>query len=217
MKKMVVELNLFETAAGSTDPYQIATERITTRVYLISLALSIGSLMFYTSISLRFESITIQNPSGDDFNQLYEHYRSTLHCPCSLITIPYGSFISISPVFHPVCTSWLVSEEWFRYLTFIKRLFAYLGDDFRKSAPSFFIALGSLCKLANRTIANAWDVVTHAAFYSDEALPRDYLSADANEIFSRFQAGTTQEFKSSFAIMSVQTQSILVSEGGNSR
>ena len=120
MKKMSVELNLFDTAPGSTDPYQLATERITTRVYLISLALSISILIFYTSISPRFEIITIRNPLGDDFNKFYEQYRSTLHCPCHQITIAYGLFMSISPVFHPVCTSWLVSEEWFRYLTSAK-------------------------------------------------------------------------------------------------
>ena len=217
VRKTLVELNLFETAAGLTDRYVLVTERITTRVYLTFLAVSIGILIFYAFIDLRMQSMTVRNPSRDDFNRLYEQYRSKLHCPCSQLTIPYGSFLSISPVFHPACTSWLVSEEWFQYLIMIRRQHHYLRDDFRLNAPSFFITLGSLCKLADRTIVNAWDAASHTVLYADEALPRDYLLADANEILSRFQTSTKQEFKSSFAIISLQTQSILVSEGGSSK
>ena len=212
---MLVELNLFETATASSNPFELVTGRIKTRVYLISLALSMGILISYTSISLRVQNITVQNPSVDHFNMLYDKYRSTLHCPCSQITIEYGSFMSIAPVFHPVCESWLVSPNWTEFLTTTLGELAYEKDDFRKHATSFFTALASLCELSNTAITNAWRVFSHFTLYGDEALSRNYFQAFINQTLSRFQDRTTKEFKSSFAIIALQTQSILDAQGNS--
>ena len=205
---------MFETANTSTDAYESATGRMTTRAYVVFLALSMGVIVVYTSINLRAQIITVQNPSDGTFNVLYKSYRNRLHCPCSEITIPYGSFISISPVFHPVCTSWLVSKEWIAYLTLISNQNNYMEDDFRRIGPSFFIALASLCELANVTITNAWHVVSHSVLYADEALPMSYFLVYARTIFSQFQTTTTGELKNSFAVNNLLTQSILITDGG---
>jgi hypothetical protein len=214
MKAVTIELNIFETANTSRDAYESATGRITTRVYFTFLALSMGVIVVYTSINLRAQIITVQNPSDATFNMLYKNYRNRLHCPCSQITISYGSFMSISPVFHPVCTSWLVSKEWIAYLTVIRDQNNYMEDDFRRIGPSFFIALASLCELANVTITNAWHVVSHSVLYADEALPLNYFLVHARTIFSEFETTTTEELKNSFATTSLLTQSILITDGG---
>ena len=206
---------MFETATTSTNTFELATGRITTRVYITLLALSMGVIAMYASIDLRAQSITVQNPSETTFNKLYKTYRSTLHCPCSEITIPYGSFMSTLPVFHPVCTSWLVSQEWITYLTDIQKEINYLNDDFRSNAPSFFTALASLCELANVTINNAWRVVSHSVLYADEALPLNYFLVHARSIFSQFQSTTAEELKNSFATINLLTRSILITEGGS--
>lgn len=216
LEKITVELNLFETVNSGTDSYELVTGRITTRVYFIFLALSMGILVLYTSINMRVQSITVKNPSEADFIALYAKYQNILHCPCSEVTIPYGSFISISPVFHPVCTSWLVSEEWIQYVTSVRSLQSYYeDDDFRTNAHSFFSALATLCDLANITFTNAWRVVSHSVLYSDQVLPMNYFSILAHATFDLFRTSTTAELKRGFAIINLQTQSILIPEGGN--
>jgi hypothetical protein len=218
MRELIVTLNLFETVNTSTDPHELSTGRMTTRVYLIFLTFSMYILVLYTSIGLRVESITVKNPSEANFNVLYNKYHSTLHCPCSEITTPYGSFISISPVFHPVCRSWLVSNEWIEYLTSIRgRLNHYEPDDFRSNARSVFNALATLCDLANVTIINAWRVVSRSVLYTDEVLPMNYFSLLARATFDLFQTSTTAELKRSFAVINLQTQSIFVPEEGSIR
>lgn len=218
MKCMASELNLFDTRETSTDPFEQATGRIMTRTYIVFLCLSMAIIIFYTAINLRIESHAVQDPSETVFRTLYDRYPSTLHCPCSKITIPYGSFVSLAPTFHPVCTSWLVSDEWIQYVTDMKNVRSdYFEDDFRSYAPSFFSVLVTLCNLAETTVDNAWEVVSRSVLVTDEALSNEYLITRANTSIAQFQTNTVDEFKRGFAIINMHTQDMLIPEGGNIR
>ena len=208
-------MNLFETAETNSDPFELITQRITTRAFLISLFISIIIIVFYTSISLRMQSETITNPSESIFQTLYDNYESTLHCPCSEIAISYGSFITISPVFHPICTSWLVSKEWIQYLAELMIRDPYENDDFRSKSAAFFNALATLCALAKTTVSNAWRVVNRSTLITDETLSRKYLLLRSNAIINLFQTSTVAEFKRSLSIIELQTQSMLIPDEGN--
>ncbi|UJR24141.1 hypothetical protein I4U23_027107 [Adineta vaga] len=193
---LIINLNLFETADAARDPFELTTTRIITRVYLITLATAIIIIIFYTSITFRLKNEIVDNPSQTTFEILQETYSSTLKCSCSDITIPYGSFISISPILHPVCSSWLISDSWIEHLTTIQDR-AQIDTDFRKTAPSFFRTLSTLCSLAN------------------EVLPLDYLLVRVSSTIQLFQTSTVDEFKRTLAIINFQTQTTLIADGGN--
>jgi hypothetical protein len=215
VKTLIIEMNLFETAETNSDPFQLITEIITTRVYIVSLCISIAIIVLYASINLRVQSEIIQNPSESIFQTLHDNYESTLHCPCSNITISYGSFISISPVFHPMCTSWLVSEEWIQYLSKLTIEENYLADDFHTQSAVFFRALATLCALAETTVSNAWRITNHSTLITDETLPLKYLLGRSNAAITLFQTSTLAEFKRSLSIIDFHTENILIPDKGN--
>jgi hypothetical protein len=45
---------------------------------------------------------TVLSPSIVTFEKLHAIYSNTLSCTCQQIAIPYGSFVTIKPIFHQV-------------------------------------------------------------------------------------------------------------------
>lgn len=65
-KKYVAELNLFADEASRSDPFHLRTAIISTRVYMVLLAISVIILVVFTSLTTQYEVITIVNPSQAD-------------------------------------------------------------------------------------------------------------------------------------------------------
>ena len=64
--------------------------------------------------------------------------------------MPYGAFVSLSPIFHQVCSSDLVSDSWISWL--VQSLSAHFNDNvWLYNSGSYFEQLATLCKLANTT------------------------------------------------------------------
>ena len=80
-------------------------------------------------------------------------YFITLRCPCSAVTIPYGTFVSLSPTLHQVCSSDFVSDRWLSILANAST--ATIRIDWRDRASSQFQLLSQLCQLASETIDDA--------------------------------------------------------------
>ncbi len=102
MKVKITQLNLYTIDGRETDPYDLTTAIISTRIYLLFLGLSITNLIIFTSLQIQIQSFTVENPSRETFEDLHNKYSTTLRCPCSQIAINYGSFVSLAPKYHPV-------------------------------------------------------------------------------------------------------------------
>jgi hypothetical protein len=61
-------------------------------------------------------TITISNITPLVFNQLHQQYAETLKCPCLNTTVPYEDFVSSTAIFHPVCSSIFISQQWIKAL-----------------------------------------------------------------------------------------------------
>ena len=93
-------------------------------------------ILFYISLQkLQPRAITITEITPTIFKQLYLDHAATLSCPCSATTIPYETFVSNSIIFHPVCSSFFISQEWIEALYLIDAS-TYGVTDFRTTAHS---------------------------------------------------------------------------------
>ncbi|CAF1388030.1 unnamed protein product [Adineta steineri] len=147
----IKQINLFKS---SVDQNTDATKKqyLITRVYLILLAGSILTLLLFTSLSTHITTMTVSNPSIDVYRNLQDIHQDTLKCPCSTATIPYETFISLSPNFHQVCSSDFVNDTWITFLSLIR---TGLYNDWPTRAVHQFRLLSTICELINKTVVDA--------------------------------------------------------------
>ncbi|CAF3831351.1 unnamed protein product, partial [Adineta steineri] len=111
---------------------------------------SIVCLLLFTSLKSQTVTIIEQNPSLTKYKQLQTLYPDTLTCPCANTSMPYLTFVSLSPVFHQVCSSDLISESWISLLSNSTPADVIIGTWFSKAAQ-YFGLLSSICQLASLT------------------------------------------------------------------
>ena len=93
-------------------------------------------VLFYTNMMKpQPRTIIITDIDVDKFEKLYSEHGETLSCPCSKLAISYQQFVSNAIRFHPVCTSFFVSQQWIEALYLSDRNSYGIGD-FRKTASS---------------------------------------------------------------------------------
>ena len=95
---------------------QIQRQRISTRIFIILLIVSLIVLLIYISLENVTETKTVKNPSLERFNVLYQQYSDSLQCPCKTSSIKYQTFpIRFDPQFHSICASdFVTSKTWVR-------------------------------------------------------------------------------------------------------
>ncbi|CAF1032157.1 unnamed protein product [Adineta steineri] len=116
---------------------------------------SIIVLLLITSLSTQTATVTIPNPSLTTYKNLQKLHSVTLNCPCSIKTISYRSFVSLSPTLHQVCSSSFVTDDWVALLK--RSIITEHPDDWRKRAGAQFQLLSDFCRLANKTIDDSVD------------------------------------------------------------
>ena len=63
----------------------------------------------------------------------------------------YSSFVNVTPITHPVCSSAFVQPIWFNQLRLVKPT-ALLMSDWRIMSLGYFQSLAALCQLAEDTV-----------------------------------------------------------------
>ena len=81
-----------------------------TRLYVLLLNVILLMIILFTLFYSQTYITTINSPSFSTYKKLFNQYSNFLSCPCSTITIPYQSFVSINYSRHPLCS--FVNEEW---------------------------------------------------------------------------------------------------------
>jgi hypothetical protein len=209
MKTRIIELNLFETTLTRNDFYERQTARITTRVYLAILLITLGIITTYLLLPLRVHTVTVENPSQTIFENLHDKYSTTLQCPCSRIINSYELFTSLSPILHPVCSSLFISEAWIVSISSLNTEDSdYDAIDFRVAGPSFFNTLATLCLLSNLTINDAWYVFGQTPLITDETLIQSEFYARTKVAIEQFQNNTISEFKNILSLIDLHTETL---------
>ncbi|CAF3135415.1 unnamed protein product [Rotaria sp. Silwood2] len=145
--------------------------------------------------------MTVYAPSQSTFEDLYGKNLRSFQCPCERIAVPYGSFMEVSPSFHPVCSSWFLSDEWRSALLAAGQYNLFSSNDILVVGHAYFNSLKILCALANTTVLNALFIFNETSFVNDQALAYEELLAHTQQILTQFESNTVAEFKRNLAII----------------
>ena len=183
-------LNAFDKSILLSD---IKQKIWSTRLYLLLLLLGTIILSIYSSVASHLQIITIDNPSRNQFEELYEQYSLTLSCPCTQLSTPYSKIMSVQPRFHQICASdFIRDDKWLSYFDLIpisKNLSVYplYFLDFRLNAGrSLFRIMKALCGFANETVTNALKVFTDTQFVSNDLLTTEYFNQTTSSLINQF-------------------------------
>jgi hypothetical protein len=100
LKKILLSLNLFDSESRNANIKRL--ERISTRIYLILLAISSIILLTYTSVAEQTSTITVESLSQTTIEQLFEEHPKSLNCPCTNTAILYDNIIEVGVTYHQV-------------------------------------------------------------------------------------------------------------------
>ncbi|CAF1056529.1 unnamed protein product [Adineta steineri] len=138
-------------------------------------------------------TMTLSNPSLNTYKHLYDLYQDTLKCPCSNMVMPYHTIVSMSPTFHQVCSSSLVTDIWISAASTDE--YASNPNDWRLIAGVQFRLLSSLCKLVETTVNDAINNFVVQSFTTSNVLNEDSFNAQLNETFNQLIESTNIRHK----------------------
>ncbi|CAF1689202.1 unnamed protein product, partial [Adineta ricciae] len=147
---------MFPSTPPSTDGYHLRNQRIATRLFIFLLMLSLYILVTYTSLISVVETITVLNPSLTKYSKLYSEHPQRLTCPCSKVSVNYGTFLQLDYVLHHVCNSDFVTSNWIEYIRKSREIAPGPVSvyDFLATGPRTFQALSAFCRLVDEIISN---------------------------------------------------------------
>ena len=155
-------------------------------------------LVVYTAVTVQTQSFTVKNPSQLTFEKLVSNprYSLTLDCPCQNISIPYNSFISISPYYHQLCTSDFVLRNhlWINLIYYRSDLLDYSYDDYRRFVVPHSRLLFYLCTLANDTLTDALFIFRSNTLISKRAQSRQAVVTQVEASIDQFRSSIPQTF-----------------------
>lgn len=177
-----------------------------TRLYFILLIITSLILAFYSFFTTYLVTITVQQPTQDEFEKLHLLYPSTLVCPCSHISITYNEIMTTEPIYHQLCSSDFIRDDrWFIYYEYIKKpnetgLNFFYRYDFRSGAGlNLFYRMETLCTTAEETVYNALKQFNGTQFISSNAISRDVFDQKTNALIEQFQNETQHSFHTLFS------------------
>ncbi|CAF1689503.1 unnamed protein product, partial [Adineta ricciae] len=129
------------------------------------------------------------------YEQLYNKYPNTLTCSCNELSIKYEEFIQLTPIYHEICSSDFVQQEWIDYLS-VK---ANINDRNFQATGSFqFQSVRSLCRLIEETVDFSLTQLYSTIFVSNQLISRDLFQNRIDNTVDLFIKSTEQRFKHIF-------------------
>lgn len=111
-------------------------------------------------------------------------------------------FIQIVPTFHQLCSSQIISSEWYHALSAISKTESYMNSvEFRIAlGGNYFQTLATFCSMAQNTVADAYRVFSNKAFINNRVLPETLFSQQAENLINLFIKSTESEFMRAFTL-----------------
>ena len=201
----LTDLNLFPSVPPSTDQEQIRTQKLSTRVFMVSLALSLAVLLLYTCTVTVIKTVTIKRPTLNRYTDLYQQQSQTLSCPCTKISTNYQTFIHINPTMHQVCTSAFLQDDWISQLASLA-LQSHWSDDFRFTGLFVFEALRTLCQSAATSVSDSLLQFYSTNYVSALITSADLLRFQSEASIQQFISSTANSYLSSLRLIRDTTQ-----------
>ncbi|CAF4032982.1 unnamed protein product, partial [Adineta steineri] len=202
-----LNFNIFPSVAPTIDEHQLRNQRISTRLFIVLLTISLSILVLYTSLVHITATVNVKTPSIQEYEQLYNSYSQTLTCECTQISINYEKFIQIQYTLHQVCHSDFVTQKWINYLATSNGTYGKYTDDFRSSGTYVFQTISAFCVLVDETILNRLTEFNSSQYVSASVIPSSIFQVQTNAFISQFKSSTTIDFLLSLSMIRNITQS----------
>ena len=161
-RQILISLNVFDNEMDQTALVSI--------VYLLLVGASFSIALLFVALGRETHSYISMSPSESTFELLNAQYGvESVSCPCTQIATPYNTFLTLSPVYHQVCSSDLISSDWWKLVWGTGGIFQ-LKD--QPLLSTYFRMLSSMCELSKETVKNATNTFLSSGFISVTILGR---------------------------------------------
>ena len=207
-KSYIITFNLFKNRNKRSNE-DVQYQRVTTRIYIILLSVSLFVLLVYLSLENITQTKTVKNPSIDQFNLLYQEYSESVQCPCQKLSIEYQTFIQFYPEFHSVCASdFLTSKIWLE-INYPSSKFDRYGtptfisnkDDFRQIVSPLLQLLSSFCNLSLQTLNTELLTFNFTTFVTPNLASQQQFDRQTYQIINQFIENTARSFMSTLKLI----------------
>ncbi|CAF4149829.1 unnamed protein product, partial [Adineta steineri] len=177
--------------------------QLSTRLYIILLIITMIVLAFYNVIQSRIIIKTFDKPDIDIYNSLLLTHSDTLQCRCSSISSTYNYFVQIQPVFHQICLSPFISEQWRTMITskLYPDLSIYHDRDYRRFLSSHLQLLFGLCSEAMQSVNSSIDQLLSSFFLTDQLVSPTTIASRINSLVNSSQLNAPNSFVSRLSLI----------------
>ena len=205
MHRYLKDLNLFPSINSTDDDeHSLRSQRISTRAFLVLFLLSLWILVVYNATTTSMHRFVEMAPTYQKYGELDERYPQVLACPCSQISNRRQSFITIDYSRHPICSSVYATEEWI-IGQWLSTEVLYLAD-FRRFGTQMFLALASLCQLADASIKSSLEQFYSGSYLSAAVTSVELFQSELEGSIEQFIASTTNYFLLTLRMIGNTTQ-----------
>ncbi|CAF1347727.1 unnamed protein product [Didymodactylos carnosus] len=132
------------------------------------------------------------------YYDLFNDHSNTLYCPCTEIAISYSKIMSINPIFHEICSSLFVSQQWLNLVTTYEEELEELGYHFTSDA---FTLLALFCQLTKGTVNDSISNFYASNMVSGYVIEQLVFKSQAQSYIELFKASTTYSFSRALDLM----------------
>ena len=204
LTRLLQNFNLFPSVPPTTDENQLRNQRISTRLFIFLLVLSLTILVMYTSLVTITKTATIPGSSFQRYLQFASRFSKTLTCPCTKISINYEKILRVTYNLHQVCTSDFVTENWTDYLSLQSE--SVSNFDCRATSVFTFQSLRILCQSVNTTITDSLNSFYSSQYITASVTPSEIFQSQTESLVQQFISSTTNTYRLSLQMIRDTTQ-----------
>jgi hypothetical protein len=191
---LIVKMNIFNS--HSTNEHIQKNERLSTKIYFILLITCLAAFGVYTSTEKQSKTMSVNNPTQIQFEQLQNQSVNNLQCPCSKISIKYSEFISFDPTYHQICSSVFTSSTlWYNAYEIWVSYVPCPVTTFPNLASFYFSLLSTFCQSSNETVSNSLTQFYAADYVTSEVVVENQFNNEVISFIEVFKTRTQQSFK----------------------
>ncbi|CAF1153865.1 unnamed protein product [Adineta steineri] len=195
----MLNLNIFRARTFGSKIDRITVKHLgqwSTRLYLILLSTIFIILTLYTAIQPQTLTKSFSTPSLNFYKNLMNDHSDELECPCSLISSPYDDYVQIQPIFHQICSSNLISNEWRLNITanLISNLSAYNHRDYRLFLSTHLQFLNGLCQLSMQTVNQSIQQSLSSLMITKQLLSEENFNLHINSMINEAKSNAPSTF-----------------------
>ena len=199
--KALQNLNLFPSPSSTNNPLDLQNQRFSTRLFIVTLFLSIITLLVYVSAVTVTKIVTINQPSFEEYIDLYSVQSATLSCPCSKISISHDQFVRVQYNVHQLCRSGFVTDEFQHDFFPFANNTNYYHLEFRALGASVFQSLSIFCQMAKRMITEGLTRLYSTRYVTATVVSAQVFHFQTQAVFDQFLVSATNNLLSTLQTM----------------